>query len=267
MEVVTGATNSLLPKLGALLQDEYNLQDKVKRDIESLQNELVFMNATLRMVAEVPRDELDEHVRIWAVFIKDLSYDMEDVVSTFLARLHRARHLDSLIRKVFNMLCMGRTHHEIAGMVKEIRSLIKEVADLRDRYRPQNIVPWPARLDLRQMDNHSVTYATGFDECDTTRQSISIKYEDPVGVEEDMKVLHNWITSGDNHGVLSIVGPGGVGKTTIATALYHNYGNQFQRRAMVKLSQYSEDIQPVRPPGYTGSGQAAGAASPQWRHS
>jgi disease resistance protein RPM1 len=42
-----------------------------------------------------------------------------------------------------------------------------------------------------------------------------------------------------NKDVLSIVGFGGVGKTTIATALYQKYGDQFKRRARVTVSQSS----------------------------
>ncbi|KAF7087028.1 hypothetical protein CFC21_090251 [Triticum aestivum] len=243
MELVTGATTRLLPKLGALLKDEYKLQDKVKKDIESLQNELVFMNATLRMVAEVPRDQLDEHVRIWAVFIKDVSYDMEDVVNTFVMHVHGAPHREGLIRKAFNVLCMGRTNHEIARMVEEIRSLIKEVADLRERYRFDNIVTRAATPVVLLPRENTLTRSLAADCEEITHRHIGIKYEEPVGVEEDMKVLHDWITSGDNHSMLSILGPAGVGKTTIATALYHNYADQFQSRAMVNVSSNSGNFE------------------------
>jgi disease resistance protein RPM1 len=45
-------------------------------------------------------------------------------------------------------------------------------------------------------------------------------------------------------GVLSIVGFGGVGKTTIANALYQKFGDQFDCRAMVTVSQ-SSDIEAI----------------------
>ncbi|VAI63228.1 unnamed protein product [Triticum turgidum subsp. durum] len=247
MELVTGATSSLLPKLGALLQDEYQLQDKVRKDVESLQSELVFMSTILRMVAQVPPDQLHEHVWIWYVFLKDISYDMEDVMITFAARVHRAPHLDSLITKAFNMLCMGRAHHQIANMVEEVRSLIKEVADMRSRYQLDNIVTKPATLRLVVPTPWYDIFVSYSEEI--TRRHSGIKYAYPVGIEEDMKqVLHNWIIPSDSDGhttLLSIVGPAGVGKTTIAMALYQNYGDYFQPRAMVNMSRDSQDLKKV----------------------
>ena len=44
------------------------------------------MHAALCKVAEVPRDQLDEQVRLWAGEVRELSFDMEDVVGKFLVR-------------------------------------------------------------------------------------------------------------------------------------------------------------------------------------
>jgi disease resistance protein RPM1 len=63
-----------------------------------------------------------------------------------------------------------------------------------------------------------------------------------VGVKE-MPDLEKWISSDENRkqrGVLSIVGFGGVGKTTVAMALYRKLGPLFQCRAMVTVSQNAD---------------------------
>ena len=62
MDHATGAMGSLLPKLGQLLMDEYNLHKRVKKDVRFLSMELESMHATVVMVCEVPWHELDKQV-------------------------------------------------------------------------------------------------------------------------------------------------------------------------------------------------------------
>ena len=78
MELATGALGSLLPKLGQLLQDEYNLQKGAKKNIEFLTRELQSIQAALRSVGELPPEQVGELVKIWAHDARVLSYNMED---------------------------------------------------------------------------------------------------------------------------------------------------------------------------------------------
>jgi len=87
MDFATGALGSLLPKLAQLLQDEYKLQNGVKKEIEFLCRELETVRAALRNVSEVPLEQLCELVKIWAPDVRELSYDTEDIVDTFLVRV------------------------------------------------------------------------------------------------------------------------------------------------------------------------------------
>nr|CAB3492275.1 unnamed protein product [Digitaria exilis] len=76
------------------------------------------MDIVLRKVGNVPLDQLDEELRIWARNIRELSYDIEDVVDTFLVRVK------------------GRHPHYLQGsegLVKDIKNRIKEVANRRER--------------------------------------------------------------------------------------------------------------------------------------
>jgi vacuolar-type H+-ATPase subunit I/STV1 len=87
MDLATGAMGSLLPKLVELLNEKYKLQKGIKKDVKLLERELRSMHAALSKVADMPRDQLDELVKIWADDVRDLSYDMEDVVDSFLVRV------------------------------------------------------------------------------------------------------------------------------------------------------------------------------------
>jgi disease resistance protein RPM1 len=52
--------------------------------IEEMCKELEAMDVFLRKVSEVRRDQLHEQHKIWAREVRDLSYDMEDMVDTFM---------------------------------------------------------------------------------------------------------------------------------------------------------------------------------------
>jgi hypothetical protein len=127
MQVVTGAMGTLIPKLFQLLKDEYKLQKGVKKDIEFLVRELPSMHAALRKVANLPRDQLDKQVKLWADEVRELSYIMEDVVDSFLVSVEgsepaaNSHRLKQLLKKMGNLLPKGKTLHQIAS-IKASRS-------------------------------------------------------------------------------------------------------------------------------------------------
>ena len=141
MEFATGALGTLLPKLGQLLQDEYNLQKGVKKDIEFVTRELESMRAALRDVGEVPQEQLKEAVKIWARDVRELSYDMEDIVDTFFVRVQGSeppskRSIKRFIKKMTGIMSKARTRHEIGQEIKDIKERVKDVAERRDRSGP-----------------------------------------------------------------------------------------------------------------------------------
>jgi hypothetical protein len=145
MDLATWAMNTLLPKLAELLVGEYKLQKGVKREIKELEEELTSMTAALRKVAEVPPDQLDEQVKIWASDVRELSYDIEDEVDTFMLRGKELGHTKpfspkGLIRKGTNLIKKAKTNHQIHNVVKDIMDQVKKVAERRDRYKVDNIV-------------------------------------------------------------------------------------------------------------------------------
>lgn len=132
---------SLLPKLVQLLMEEYNLQKKAKKGVESLLREMKSMHAALCKVAEVPRDQLDEQVRLWADDVRDLSYDIEDVVDKFIVRVDGPNEpaadgnkLTDLVEKMANLFNKGKARRQISSAIKEINKDVQEVANRRGRY-------------------------------------------------------------------------------------------------------------------------------------
>ncbi|XP_039823298.1 disease resistance protein RGA5-like [Panicum virgatum] len=228
MEVATGALGTLIPKLGQLLLDEYNLQKGVKKDIKFLSRELESMHAALRSVGEVPREELKEQVKIWARDVRELSYHMEDIVDTFLVRVKgpkppSKRSAKSFLKKMMGIVTKAKTRHEIGQEIKDIKERVKEVAERRDRYKVDAIKPGKILVDPR------IT-------------ALYTKATDLVGIDEAREELITRLTKGDDMSaqqqrVVSIVGFGGLGKTTLAKAVYDQLRVQFDCTAFVSVSQ------------------------------
>jgi disease resistance protein RPM1 len=141
MEFASVALSTLLPKLGQLLQDEYRLQKGVREGIRFLYEELERTQAALRQVGEVPLEHLSELVRLWARDVREVSYDMEDIVDTFMVRVQGRpdddpRSAKEFIKKMFNavdLVTKVKTRHDVAKEIKGIKERVKEVAERRDR--------------------------------------------------------------------------------------------------------------------------------------
>ncbi|KAK3123030.1 hypothetical protein QOZ80_8AG0622690 [Eleusine coracana subsp. coracana] len=140
MEFATGALGTLLPKLGQLLEDDYNLRKNVRKNIAFLKKELEFTHAVLRDVGEVPPEQLKEVVRYWARDARELSYEMEDVIDSFLVHVDgpdtpSKRSAKRFIKKMKSWLTNISKRRQIGEQIKSIKERNKEVAARRDRYK------------------------------------------------------------------------------------------------------------------------------------
>ncbi|EAY81541.1 hypothetical protein OsI_36709 [Oryza sativa Indica Group] len=146
MEVVAGAMGPLLGKLGELLKDEFRLEKKVRKGIRSIETELTMKHAAIHKVDSVPLDQLDEQVRIWAGKVRELSYDMEDVIDVFMVRVEKGPRPDAdagtnlknrvtkFLKKTTSLFRKGKDLHQIASAIEEAQELVKQLAELRQRY-------------------------------------------------------------------------------------------------------------------------------------
>ncbi|KAF7103544.1 hypothetical protein CFC21_104529 [Triticum aestivum] len=233
MDPATAAMGSILPKLFQLLHGEYKLQKGVKKDVEFLEKEMRSIDAALRKVAMVPRDQLHDNSKIWAGDVRELAYEMEDVVERFMVDVQdfepaASQHsFKGFVKKVSNLITKGKTRHQIADAIKSIKDQLQDVVDRRDRYKIDEV-------------EASLAATTIID------PRLMAQFKDQrelVGIEEPRDELIRRLADGDDCvsrqqlKILSIFGFGGLGKTTLARAVYDKIHVEFVFKAFVSVGQ------------------------------
>uniref|UniRef100_A0ACD5TS71 Uncharacterized protein n=1 Tax=Avena sativa TaxID=4498 RepID=A0ACD5TS71_AVESA len=225
VSVATGALKPVLGKLATLLSEEYKLVKGVRGKIMFLQAELEAMHAFLLKMSQV--EEPDEQARCWMKEVRELSYDIHNSIDDFMLRVDdksvKPKGVKGFIKRSMNLLTETKTRHRIGKEIKSLEILVKEVAERRARY----------RID----DN--ISKATNV----TVDPRVCALYKDIselVGFDEPTEELIKLLNAGEELmqplKVVSIVGVGGLGKTTLARHVYDTYGEEFKYRAFVSVS-------------------------------
>nr|CAB3462702.1 unnamed protein product [Digitaria exilis] len=217
-----GPLSSLLPKLAKLLEDEYKLHEGARKGIKFLHNERETMHAVLRKVGDVPREHLDELKRIWARDVRELSYDMDDIVDTFMVTVEVPdRPSKKIINKLRRKVTKFLARREVAQHTNDIKERAKELAERRDRYKVDDIAP------VRKIP------------VDPRLKALYTDATEIVGIEEAKKEVMTMLTKGGDDqkkNIVSVAGFGGLGKTTLAKAVYDEIKNDFVCTAFVSVS-------------------------------
>ncbi|CAN6343352.1 unnamed protein product [Urochloa humidicola] len=227
---LTGVMTEVIGKLMALLGEEYTKLTGVQREVNFMKDELSSMNALLQRLAEVDHD-LDLQTKEWRRQVQEMSYDIEDCIDDFIHRIGHNGMDDStgLVRRMVQQLKALRARHQIGSQIQELKARVEDASKRRMRY----------KLDERAFQS-STTAA-----IDPRLPSLYAEPDELVGIDQPRDELLKLLMEGEGASVqqvkvISIVGPGGLGKTTLANEVYRRLESQFQCRAFVSLSQQTD---------------------------
>ncbi|TVU24424.1 hypothetical protein EJB05_26858, partial [Eragrostis curvula] len=239
MDLVVGASNdavkSLVNKLGSLLAQEYTLIGGVSDDIQYINDELASMQAFLNRLQREAGGR-NEQRQDWMKQVREVAYDIEDCIDNVGRRLRgepRGRGWLVSLKKAWYLLATLYARHNIATDIGNLKARAQHVSERRTRYGVEN----PAEVDDGSDGGNALR-----DRPAPPPQLIGTM--EPVGIEDAVTELEPWFTvaTSQQHAqhqtrFLAIVGFGGLGKTTLAMALYRKFGHEFDCRATVLASQ------------------------------
>ncbi|CAN6372994.1 unnamed protein product [Urochloa humidicola] len=246
--VSTWVMKSLLSKLAKLLGDEYNLLQEVRGEVEFLHRELTSLDSLLRKLAAL--EKLGRDTKELRIALKEMVYDIEDGIDVFMNCLGSARDKDGFMHDVAKQLNL-KVRHQIAKQIQELKARVVEESERNMRHQLHG------STDV-SMDNPYVS--------DPTNQEIDPRvkalYADPehqlVGMDGPVEKIVELLTleeddSAQQLQVVSILGPGGLGKTTCANQVYRKIKDQFDFTALISVSQRPNILEILRKMVKTGS--------------
>ncbi|CAN6338274.1 unnamed protein product [Urochloa humidicola] len=219
----TGVMNSLLSKLSMLLSDQYKQLKGVRKDIEFLSRELIDMNAALEKLADM--EKLDGQTKVWRNKVREMAYDIEDCIDIFMHHHGEGDEKDGLFHKTARKIRKLRVRYQISGMIQDLKARVEEHSQSQDRY----------KID------ESISKDTVV-EVDPRLPALFEDAKRLVGIDGPREEITKWLMEGSDTDsgqlvkVVSIVGFGGLGKTTLSNQVYRKIKDKFECNAFVSVS-------------------------------
>ncbi|PKU78940.1 Disease resistance protein RPP13 [Dendrobium catenatum] len=214
---VQGVISSNLTNLNNLASKEAGLLLGVRREITYIIEELEMMKAFLRSAEE--KQETDFMARVWVRRVREVSLAL--TIISFLDWLgFRLRSL-----------CTLHVRHEIAAEIQDLKYRIAHISDCRLRY-GITAIPSSYYNASSSMGPRFVDYRLG---------ALFIQEDQLVGIDEPRRKLTNLLIRDEKQcRVISVLGMGGLGKTTLTKRVYEDLqmiGEYFDCRAWITISQ------------------------------
>ncbi|XP_010056220.2 disease resistance protein RPM1 [Eucalyptus grandis] len=223
----------LLTKLTQFFENEVRHLTGGQEEALSVRGELERVRAFLRVADTL--EESDDEVKVWVKQLRNIAYEMEDVLDEFSLIL-RHDHGVGFTGLISRMSCCIRNlkaRYRITSEIKHINSRVKDICDGHRRLRH--------KFSRAQQDQSSTNTDNTWQ--DHRGNALLLDKTDLVGIERPKNELIGRLLKGAlRREVISVVGMGGLGKTTLVKQVYEDPAvkKHFTIYAWITLSRSSK---------------------------
>ncbi|RXH96116.1 hypothetical protein DVH24_008616 [Malus domestica] len=222
------AASLLIGKIAAILENEASSIAAVRDEVDELKLELISMKSFL--IDAEGKEPQTEGERTWVTSVRDLTCDAENVIDEFLYHIYDKQSATPFAKLLHRTIYFPKNlwhRHRIAKKLQKITKKIKAIPERNERYGVSTIEGTSSDSVPRWVKNKA-------------ESSLYIMEDELIGIEDKKQTLMGLLMNGkENEMVVSVVGMGGSGKTTLVANTFNNENvkRQFDCYAWITVSQ------------------------------